>query len=116
LQRTGSVRHRTRSSRRYLAIRDCGRDPETDLSASVRASKRDFLPDNGLDDRRRRQTAIGIGGIPRSLAFAGGRLGLFRRRRIFIVERIPYHKAIWHGIVLIAVVLHFAAIAGEFAT
>ena len=34
----------------------------------------------------------------------------------FMIERIPYHKAIWHGFVLIAVALHFAAITGEFAT
>ncbi len=33
----------------------------------------------------------------------------------YLVERIPYHKAIWHAFVLIAAVLHFAAIASEFA-
>ena len=33
----------------------------------------------------------------------------------YLVERLPYHKAIWHGFVLVAVVLHFAAVAGEFA-
>jgi len=33
----------------------------------------------------------------------------------YVVERLPYHKAIWHGFVLVAVVLHFAAVAGEFA-
>jgi hemolysin III len=33
----------------------------------------------------------------------------------YLVERLPYHKAIWHGFVLAAVMLHFAAIAGEFA-
>lgn len=33
----------------------------------------------------------------------------------YLVERIPYHKAIWHGLVLLAVVLHFTAIASEFA-
>lgn len=32
----------------------------------------------------------------------------------FLIERIPYHKAIWHGFVLIAVVLHFVAITREF--
>jgi hemolysin III len=34
----------------------------------------------------------------------------------FLVERIPFHKAIWHGFVLAAVALQFSAIAGEFAT
>jgi hemolysin III len=33
----------------------------------------------------------------------------------YVVERIPYHKAIWHGFVLVAAILHFAAIASEFA-
>jgi hemolysin III len=33
----------------------------------------------------------------------------------YLIERIPYHKAIWHGFVLIAAVLHFSAIAFEFA-
>lgn len=32
----------------------------------------------------------------------------------YLVERIPFHKAIWHAFVLIAVVLHFTAIASEF--
>ncbi|HEY3779330.1 MAG TPA: hemolysin III family protein [Rhizomicrobium sp.] len=34
----------------------------------------------------------------------------------YLLERIPYHKAIWHGFVLVAVILHFAAIASEFAS
>lgn len=34
----------------------------------------------------------------------------------YVVERIPFHKAIWHGFVLAAVVLHFSAVAMEFAT
>ncbi|HTT83320.1 MAG TPA: hemolysin III family protein [Rhizomicrobium sp.] len=33
----------------------------------------------------------------------------------YLMERLPYHKAIWHGFVLVAVILHFAAIASEFA-
>lgn len=33
----------------------------------------------------------------------------------YLIERIPYHKAIWHAFVLAAAVLHFAAIASEFA-
>lgn len=32
----------------------------------------------------------------------------------YVIERIPYHKAIWHGAVLIAAVLHFSAITLEF--
>ncbi len=32
----------------------------------------------------------------------------------YVVERRPYHKAIWHGFVLTAAVLHFAAVALEF--
>jgi hemolysin III len=34
----------------------------------------------------------------------------------YVVERIPFHKAIWHGFVLAAAVLQFIAIAGEFGT
>jgi len=33
----------------------------------------------------------------------------------YLAERIPYHKVIWHGFVLVAVILHFTAIASEFA-
>lgn len=33
----------------------------------------------------------------------------------YLRERLPFHKAIWHGFVLAAVVLHFTAIASEFA-
>jgi hemolysin III len=32
----------------------------------------------------------------------------------YLTERIPFHKAIWHGFVLAAAILQFAAIAGEF--
>ncbi|HEY4124050.1 MAG TPA: hemolysin III family protein [Rhizomicrobium sp.] len=32
----------------------------------------------------------------------------------YLIERIPFHKAIWHGFVLAAAVLHFAAVAIEF--
>jgi len=32
----------------------------------------------------------------------------------YVVERIPYHKAIWHGAVLVAAVMHFSAITLEF--
>lgn len=34
----------------------------------------------------------------------------------YVVERIPYHKAIWHAAVLAAAVLQFSAIALEFVT
>jgi len=33
----------------------------------------------------------------------------------YLIERIPHHKTIWHAFVLIAAMLHFAAIAREFA-
>jgi hemolysin III len=32
----------------------------------------------------------------------------------YVIERIPFHKAIWHGFVLTAAVLHFSAVALEF--
>ena len=34
----------------------------------------------------------------------------------YLIERIPYHKVIWHVFVLAAAVLQFSAIAGEFTT
>jgi hemolysin III len=34
----------------------------------------------------------------------------------FLAERLPFHKPLWHGFVLVAVALQFAAMAGEFAT
>jgi hemolysin III len=33
----------------------------------------------------------------------------------YIIERIPFHKAIWHAFVLVAAILHFSAVALEFA-
>lgn len=33
----------------------------------------------------------------------------------YVIERIPFHKAIWHGFVLVAAILHFASIAMEFS-
>jgi hemolysin III len=33
----------------------------------------------------------------------------------YVIERIPYHKAIWHAAVLIAAILQFSSIALEFA-
>ena len=47
------------------------------------------------------------------LLMAGGLIysaGVF----FYLLERLPFHKAIWHGFVLVAVVLHFTAIASEF--
>ena len=32
----------------------------------------------------------------------------------YVIDRIPYHKAIWHAFVLVAAVLHFSAVAFEF--
>lgn len=34
----------------------------------------------------------------------------------YLIERIPFHKAIWHAFVLAAAVMHFAAIAIEFTS
>jgi hemolysin III len=33
----------------------------------------------------------------------------------YVSERIPFHKVIWHAFVLVAAIVHFAAIASEFA-
>ena len=33
----------------------------------------------------------------------------------YVIERIPFHKAIWHTFVLTAAVLHFSAVALEFS-
>ncbi len=33
----------------------------------------------------------------------------------YVIERIPFHKVIWHGFVLVAAVLHYSAIAIEFS-
>jgi hemolysin III len=33
----------------------------------------------------------------------------------YLLDRLPFSRAIWHGFVLTAVVLHFACIVGEFA-
>jgi hemolysin III len=34
----------------------------------------------------------------------------------YVIERIPFHKAIWHTFVLVAAAMHFTAIAIEFGT
>lgn len=33
----------------------------------------------------------------------------------YVIEHIPFHKAIWHGFVLVAAVMHFSAVAIEFS-
>jgi hemolysin III len=33
----------------------------------------------------------------------------------YALSRIPYHKAIWHAFVLVAAIMHFIAVAAEFA-
>lgn len=33
----------------------------------------------------------------------------------YVIERIPFHKAIWHGFVLVAAMLQFSAVALEFS-
>ena len=33
----------------------------------------------------------------------------------YVIEHIPFHKAIWHAFVLVAAVLHFSAVAMEFS-
>jgi len=46
---------------------------------------------------------------------AGGGLVYSAGVVFYVIERIPFHKAIWHGFVLVAAVLHFSAIALEFS-
>jgi hemolysin III len=45
--------------------------------------------------------------IAGGLVYSGGVI-------FYAIDRIPYHKAIWHGTVLTAAVLHFTAISLEF--
>jgi len=33
----------------------------------------------------------------------------------YLIDRIPFHKAIWHAFVLVAAILHFSAVVMEFA-
>lgn len=33
----------------------------------------------------------------------------------YVLDRLPFHKAIWHGFVLAAAILHYSAVAAEFA-
>lgn len=57
--------------------------------------------------------AEAVAAIDFSLLIAGG-LIYSAGVAFYLIERIPFHKAIWHGLVLAAAVLHFAAIAIEF--
>lgn len=60
-----------------------------------------------------RPLSAAIAGADFKLLIAGGII--YSAGVIFyVMERIPYHKAIWHGFVLVAAVLHFAAVASEF--
>jgi hemolysin III len=45
----------------------------------------------------------------------GGGLVYMAGIAFYLIERIPYHKAIWHAFVLVAAILHFTAVALEFA-
>ena len=61
-----------------------------------------------------KQLATSVASVDLWLLFAGG--AVYSAGVAFLLlERIPFHKAIWHGFVLAAVVLHFAAVTGEFA-
>ncbi len=58
--------------------------------------------------------AAAMAGIDFWLLMAGGivySMGV----AFYLIDRIPFHKAIWHAFVLIAAILHFSAIAMEFA-
>jgi len=55
-----------------------------------------------------------VGAVDFWLLMAGG-LVYSAGVAFYVIERIPFHKAIWHAFVLIAVVLHFTSIAMEFA-
>lgn len=61
-----------------------------------------------------RPLAASVAAVDLWLLLAGGltySLGVV----FYVSERIPYHKAIWHGAVLTAAVMHFSAISFEFA-
>ena len=48
-----------------------------------------------------------------TLLFIGG--AVYSAGVVFhLVERVPFHNAIWHGCVLVAATLHFTAMSGEF--
>ncbi|MFL5239975.1 MAG: hemolysin III family protein [Rhizomicrobium sp.] len=61
-----------------------------------------------------RPLAVSVGAVDFWLLIAGG-LVYSAGIAFYLTERIPFHKAIWHGFVLAAAMLHFTAIALEFA-
>lgn len=62
-----------------------------------------------------RPLAASVAAIDFWLLMAGG-LVYSTGIAFYLIERIRFHKAIWHAFVLVAAVLHFAAIALEFTT
>jgi hemolysin III len=61
-----------------------------------------------------RPLAAAMGGLDFWLLIGGG-LVYSAGVAFYLIERIPYHKAIWHGLVLVAAIAHFAAVSLEFA-
>jgi hemolysin III len=59
--------------------------------------------------------AHAMAGVDFALLCAGG-LVYSAGVAFYVIERIPYHKAIWHAAVLVAAVLQFSAIALEFVS
>jgi hemolysin III len=58
--------------------------------------------------------AASVGKLDFWLLMAGG--AVYSTGVLFyVIERIPFHKAIWHAFVLVAAILHFSAVALEFA-
>ena len=57
--------------------------------------------------------AASVAGIDLWLLMGGG-LVYSAGVAFYVIERIPFHKAIWHAFVLVAAVLHFSAVAIEF--
>ena len=57
--------------------------------------------------------ALSVAAVNFWLLMAGG-LVYMAGVAFYLIDRIPYHKAIWHAFVLGAAILHFAAIALEF--
>jgi hemolysin III len=55
-----------------------------------------------------------MGGIDLWLLLGGG-LVYSAGIAFYVIDRIPYHKAIWHAFVLTAAILQFASIVGEFS-
>ena len=68
---------------------------------------------NSSGDRGRRRAWLSAALF--GLVLIGGGLVYSAGVIFYLWERIPYHKAIWHGLVLVAAVLQFSAVAAEFA-